>query len=186
MGSNVYSIRKKLNLSLTDMADFLGATKSWVYKVETTRASLSADHKDKVRIISAALLKSKKVSGANAWLKHNEQCKRAEKWLANMRSTAEVKAATMTYELDDMRKEYARHLLSLNRFAAILKDPECTKEIADWAKWKAAIIAQKAERVGPMEQAKLILKRDEVLGRQFGDEIVANDLFEMDDDAKKS
>lgn len=185
MGNSIYSIRKKLNLSLTDMADFFGVSKSWVFKVETTRSQLLPDQKDKIAIVFDALLRAKKGNDTNPWLKHNDQCKKAEKWLTFMRETAEVKAATMTHQLEDMRAEYAKHLSTLNQFAALLKDPHCTKDIAQWVNWKAAVIAQKAELVGPMAQAKLILKRDEVLGRQYGDEIVTTDLIVEGNNTKK-
>jgi hypothetical protein len=90
---------------------------------------------------------------------------KAEAWLSQQRMAAATRAEMLNNELMDMKAQYKACLNALNTMTLILKDPQSSTELKQWIKYTQPKLMRNLEKCDPIAQAKLLLRRDEALGR---------------------
>jgi transcriptional regulator with XRE-family HTH domain len=165
MTLDIHSLRDQLQVTLQQLGNFLGVSKSRVHNFESGLSSESGEAADKLMLLSKLVRQAEKKDIRNTWVNDESLKLKAETWLSNQRTKSVTKAKVLDYELQDMKKKYAASLHALDIMTRVDADAECTPALKEWIKYTAPAIVKSALKNSPEKQARIQLRRDELLGR---------------------
>lgn len=165
MAISIKNMRMQLQISLEQLAAYLGVTRSRVHQLETGIAHESGEIREKIEHLYKLLSHVQKKQTKSSKYGDKSEIQEAEAWLEKKRQQAEVQAKELGYQLEEMKEEYAKCMTALNYMSQIIEDPSAGKEIKKWITGIQPMLISKSQKTGPKAQAKILLRKAEALGR---------------------
>jgi len=150
---------------LNDLSSYLELSKVRVHQFEAGKSFESGKARERINHLDSRITASQKKLKYDVTSYDNASCKKAEAWLLQQRMAAATRAEMLNNELIDMKEQYKACLHALNTMTWILKDPQSSTELKQWIKYTQPKLMRNLEKCDPIAQAKLLLRRDEALGR---------------------
>lgn len=164
MANSIKKIREQLQLTLDDLATYLGVHRSRVHHFEVGFGYESGENLIRIQALAALVKKNKAAKQENKWVKDEELQQKAKKWREEQKKKSKARAAELSYQLEEMKAKYNSAIKALDLLAAIAKDPDCNKEISTWIQTVAPKLAKTAMKNNPLVQAKMSVRIAELLG----------------------
>ena len=165
MSVSFKDIRSQLQISMSDLAAYLELSKARVHQFESGISFEVGKARERINHLAARIATSKKKPKKDVTSYDHTSNMKAEAWLAQQRMSAATRAEMLNNELIDMKAQYKACLNALNTMTLILKDPQSSTELKQWIKYTQPKLMRNLEKCDPIAQAKLLLRRDEALGR---------------------
>jgi transcriptional regulator with XRE-family HTH domain len=166
MTLDIHSLRDQLQVTLQQLGNFLGVSKSRVHNFESGHSNESGEAAAKLMLLSKLIRQAEKKDVRNTWVDDESLKLKAEAWLSKQRTKTVIKAKELDYELQDMKKKYEASIHALDILTRVDADAECTPELKEWIKYTAPTIVNSALKNSPEKQARIQLRRDELMGIQ--------------------
>ena len=162
----INNLRDQLQITLQQLGNYLGVNRSRVHHFESGLSNEGGEVSAKLQFLSKLVRKAEKKKVSNSWIDDAALKSKADKWLANRRYKSITAAQMLDNKLQDMKKKYEASIHALDILTRVDADAECTPELKEWIKYTAPTIVNSALKNSPEKQARIQLRRDELMGIQ--------------------
>jgi transcriptional regulator with XRE-family HTH domain len=162
---SIRDIRNHLQITLDDLARYLGISLSRLQQLETGIGTETGEVDDRLYRLVSQLEAAQKDSEKDAPLADAAANQTAEQWLTAIRDKALTDITLLETKLSDMKTEYDTYINAIHLISHIIDDPSTTPEIRALLIYRRPILINKSKKHAPMVQAKLIVQINEARGR---------------------
>jgi transcriptional regulator with XRE-family HTH domain len=165
MTSSIRNLRTLLQITLDDLAFYLGITKSRAQQLEASFSTGTGEVDTKLYLLISQLEAVQKKGKPDSPFVNKTADEKATRWLTFIRDKAQTDIAILEGKLSEMKAEYATLVDAINLISLIIDDPGAAPKVKEFLIHRRPVLLQRSKKYAPMVQAKLIVRINEARGR---------------------